>query len=191
VKNPLYINEVFNKLEFKLQDILSFNHILFPYIENGGVRLEGQPLHQFHSLHERILLGKRLYAILFRNKGFLRNVEDWAYSHSHTGSRKDYWPHIFNNVHEGLPGKQYQVRLVSCRLRPGARRIYSLSLENIWKNVRHVEAEEGDWFEDLQVVDYFIELDEIINGEIQNEYCKSLERLELAALAKKTIFIWD
>jgi histidinol phosphatase-like enzyme len=36
-------------------------------------------------------------------------------------------------------------------------------------------------------MDYFLELDGTINGEIQNEYCKTLERLELAALAKKAI----
>jgi len=191
VQNPLYKNEVLNKFEFKLQDSLSFNHILFPYMKNGVINLVGQTLHHFNSIHERILLGKRLYAILFQNKEVLKSTERWASNHPHTGSRKDYWPHIFNNIHEGIPGKQYQIRLKACSLRPGARRIYSPRLENVWKNVRHVEAEEGDWYEDLQVVDYIIELDETLNGEIQNEYCKSLERLELAALAKKTIFIRD
>jgi hypothetical protein len=187
VQNPLYKNEVFNKLEFKLQDFLSFNHILFPYLENGELKLAGQTLHQFVSLHERILLGKRLYKVLFNNMEVLNNSEQWAISHPHTGSRKDYWPTIFNNVHEGTPGKQYQIHLKSCRLKPGARRIYSPSLENVWKHVKQVEAEKGDWFGDLQVMDYFLELDEPINGEIQNEYCKTLERIELAALAKKAI----
>jgi hypothetical protein len=187
VQNPLYKNEVFNKLEFKLQDFLSFNHILFPYMENGVLKLAGQTLHQFVSVHERILLGKRLYSVLFNNKEVLKNTEQWANSQLHTGSRKDYWPNIFNNIHEGTPGKQYQIHLKSCSLKPGARRIYSPSLESVWKDVKHVEAEKGDWFGDLQVMDYFLELDGTINGEIQNEYCKTLERLELAALAKKAI----
>lgn len=191
VQNPLYKNEVFNKLPFKLQDSLSFNHILFPYMKNGVLHLAGQTLHHFGSVHERILLGKRLYAILFKNVDILTSAEKWANDHPHTGSRKDYWPHIFNNIHEGIPGKPNQIRLKSCSLRPGARRIYSPSLENVWKNVRHVEAEEGDWFEDLQVMDYFVESDEPINGEIQNEYCKTLERLELVAFAKKAINIRD
>ncbi|CAM3721724.1 DUF2515 family protein [Mesobacillus zeae] len=190
VKNPVYISQVFNTLEFKLQDVLSFNHILFPYLDNGTLNVAGQTLNQFQSAHERILLGKRLYAVLF-NKDVLKSAEQWAKSHPHTGSRKDYWPHIFNNVHEGLPGKKYEIRLKSCRLRPGARKIYSPNLESVWKNVKHFESEEGEWFEDFQVLDYFIEKNEALDGGILSEYCKTLERLELAALAKKAIFIWD
>ncbi|WP_240338496.1 DUF2515 family protein [Peribacillus alkalitolerans] len=190
VKNPIYINEVFNTLEYKLQDILSFNHILFPYLDNGTLNIAGQTLNQFHSIHERILLGKRLYAVLF-NKDVLKKTEQWAKSHPHTGSRKDYWPNIFNNVHEGLPGKKYAIRLSSCKLRPGARRIYSPCLESVWKNVKHVEAEVGDWFEDLHVLDYLLDKDETLDGGILNEYCKTLKKLELAALAKKAISIWD
>ncbi|GHI01533.1 hypothetical protein AM1BK_50750 [Neobacillus kokaensis] len=133
------------------------------------------------------MLGKRLYSVLFHNKDFLRQVVDWAKSHPHTGSRKDYWLYIFNNVKEGLPGFTYPMRLKSCRLRRGARRFYSPSLENAWKNVIQPEAEKRDWFEDFKVADYLVEDTEITDGEIKNEYCKTLERLEIAALAKKTI----
>ena len=31
IQNPLYKEKVFNTLEFVLQDLLSFNHILFPF----------------------------------------------------------------------------------------------------------------------------------------------------------------
>ena len=85
----------------------------------------------------------------------------------------------------------YQLRLKSCRLRQGARRIYSPNLASAWKNVNQPEAEQGDWFKDWRVVDYLTELNENIDGEIENEYCKTLERLELAALAKKVISILD
>lgn len=191
VQNPLYKNEVFNKLEFKLQDFLSFNHILFPGIRQSKIHITGQTLHHFDSLHERILLGKRLYTVLFKNKETLKDTEEWAICHPHTGSRKDYWPHLFNHVRESLPDKSYQLRLKSCQLKEGASRIFSPNLESVWKNVSHVEAERGDWFNDLQVMDYFVESDEAIDGEIENEYCKTLERLELAALAKKAIPFWD
>jgi hypothetical protein len=191
IQNPLYKNEVFNTVEFKLQDLLSFNHILFPYMKNKVLHLAGQTLHQFDSLHERILLGKRLYAILFDDREILENSQRWAKNTPHTGSRKDYWPHIFNNVHEGVPGKNYQLRLKFCTLRPGANRFYSPSLIYTWKNVKHVEAEQGDWFRDCSVLEYFDELNETVNGEIGNDYCKTLERLELAALAKKAISILD
>ncbi|MDQ0197870.1 DUF2515 domain-containing protein [Neobacillus ginsengisoli] len=188
VQNPRYKKEVFGKLEFKLQDLLSFNHILFPYAKKN---LIGQTLHQFDSFNERILLGKRLYAVLFQNQDRLKLVIDWAKHHPHTGSRKDYWPHIFNNVNEGIPGFAYQLRLKSCQLRPGARRIYSPDLESAWKNVSQEEAEKGDWFEDVYVIGYLEENNEIFDGEIKNEYCKTLERLELAALAKKAISILE
>ncbi|WP_413309750.1 DUF2515 family protein [Bacillus sp. 1P10SD] len=184
VQNPYYQKSVLNKLEFFLQDWFSFNHILFPY---GKRNLLGHTLHQFESLNERILLGKRLYSLLFRNEQTLNQTVEWAKNHPHTGSRKDYWPHIFNNVNEGIPGFAYQLRLKSCQLKSKERKIYSPSLENSWKNVNHEESEKGDWFTDWRVVDYLTEKDEMINGEIKDEYCKTLERLELAALAKKAI----
>ncbi|MBT2699698.1 DUF2515 domain-containing protein [Bacillus sp. ISL-40] len=188
VQNPLYQKGVLNKFEFILQDLLSFNHILFPY---GKRNLAGQTLHQFESLNERILLGKRLYDVLFKNKERLKLVLEWAKTHPHSGSRKDYWPHIFNNINEGIPGFAYQTRLKACQLRPRARKIYSPALEYAWKNVSQTEAEKGDWFEDDRVVDYLMDDNEKIDGEIKNEYCKTLERLELAAIAKKAISILD
>ena len=188
VQNPIYQKGVINKLEFLLQDLFSFNHILFPF---GKRNLVGQTLHQFESLNERILLGKRLYDVLFKNKERLKQVLEWAKIQPHTGSRKDYWPHIFNNVNEGIPGFAYQTRLKACQLRPKARRIYSPVLENAWKNRSQSEAEKGDWFEDPLVVEYLLDDNEKIDGEIRNEYCKTLERLELAAIAKKAISILD
>jgi hypothetical protein len=184
IQNPHYQKEVLNKIEFHLQDWLSFNQILFP---SEGENLKGHTLHQFQSLHERIVLGKRLYAVLYKNMDFSRQALDWAKRHPHTGSRKDYWPHLFNYVNEGTPGIPYPLRLKSCRLLKGARRIYSPKLEYAWKNVSQTEAEPGDWFQDISVVNYLEDDIEIMDGEIKSEYCKTLERLEVAMLAKKTI----
>nr|WP_253298084.1 DUF2515 domain-containing protein [Paenibacillus sp. MSJ-34] len=188
VQNPHYQKEVLNKLEFHLQNWLSFNQILFPA---EGENVKGQTLREFQSLHERILLGKKLYAVLFKNNDFHRQVLDWAKRHPHTGSRKDYWPHVFNDVHEGAPGIPYPLRLKSCRLRKGARRVYSPRLEHAWKNISQPEAEPGDWFQDLSVADYLADDLEMMDGEIKDEYCKTLERLEVAALAKKTISLLE
>lgn len=87
-------------------------------------------------------------------------------------------------VHWEFP---YPIRLKSCQLLEGARRIYSPKLEHAWKNVSHPEAEPGDWFQDISVADYLEDDLEQMDGEIKSEYCKTLERLEVAALAKKTI----
>ena len=69
--------------------------------------LTGLTLHHFGSLHERIMLGKRLYSLLFDNTNKLEKVFRWASAHPHTGSRKDYWPDIFNDVNEGVPGEGF------------------------------------------------------------------------------------
>ena len=187
--NKEFKNEVFNTLEFKLQDFLSLNHILFPFTNNLKVELIGQTLHDFVSLDERILLGKRLYAILFEDKNRLKMVENWAKSTPHTGSRKDYWPHIFNTVDEGVPGSIFKPRLKSCQIIKNSPRIYSPTLEFAWKNVSQKSAEIGDWFTDWEVLYYLIDAKETINGEIEDEYCKTLERLELAASTKEAISI--
>ena len=189
--NSSFKKKVFNTLEFKLQEFLSMNHILLPYSQNGKQRLAGQTLRHFESLHERILLGKRLYNVLFKNnKRFLMTVQ-WANAHPHTGSRKDYWPHFFHDVDEGIPGRILKSRIKSCQIAPGSSRIYSPRLEYAWKNITHTCAEIGDWYKDWSVIDYLIPLEEIIDGEIENDYCKTLERLELAVLTKKAISFRD
>ncbi|MGV2940871.1 DUF2515 domain-containing protein [Mesobacillus sp. LC4] len=190
IRDQKYIKEVFNTLEFELQDVLSFNQILFPYNDYGVIKLAGQTVNQFESLRERIQLGKRLYAVLFDDE-LLKKVEEWARLHPHTGSRKDYWPHIFNDIHEGSPGLKYEIKLRSCMLKPGARRIYSPSLQNVWKNLLHPEAEAGEWFDDIKVVEYLREIEAPSVGNIEFEYCQTLEKLELAAFAKKIVSILD
>lgn len=190
VQNPTFQDQVFTTLEFVLQDILSFNHILFPFAGGKGKsELIGLTLHRFSSLHERIMLGKRLYNLLFADYGQMNKILRWAVDQPHTGSRKDYWRDVFNDVNEGLPGVSFSRRLKNCQLKNGAHRLYSPRLEYAWKNVEHSEAETGDWFKDWTVVNYLQEELEITNGEIENEYCETMEKLELAALAKKAIFI--
>ncbi|WP_404799171.1 DUF2515 family protein [Bacillus aerolatus] len=193
IQNSMFKDKVFHTLEFLLQDLLSFNHILFPYCVSGKserkAALIGLTLHHFGSLHERIMLGKRLYHLLFHNRGQLEKVFRWAVVHPHTGTRKDYWPDIFNDVNEGIPGTIFTRRIKRCQLRKGAVRLYSPRLEFAWKNVEHLPAESGDWLESLSIIDYLQEETKTINGEVAGEYCETLEKLELAAMAKKAIFI--
>ncbi|WP_353738308.1 DUF2515 domain-containing protein [Peribacillus asahii] len=189
LENPIFKKNVFNTLEFKLQDLLSMNQILFPYVENGKVKLVGETVHHFESLHRRILLGKRLYSILFTDSKRLNKIEQWASLTPHSGSRKDYWPHIFHDIDEGVPGRLLKRRLKSCQLLPGSIRFYSPKLEFVWKDCVHEEAEIKEWYEDWQVVYYLMNSEETINGEIEDEYCQTLERIELTTIAKKAIFL--
>lgn len=192
VQNPDYQKTVLQTLEFKLQDLLSLNQILFPFEEDGGLEAEareqaavaGMTLHQFASLHERIILGKRLYSLLFDTPSLQEKIFHWAKNHPHTGTRKDYWPHLFNDVNETVPGRPYLKRTEKCRLKTGARRLYSPGLQHAWKNVEHPEAEIGDWFEDWKIITYFLQDDTKADGEIKREYCWTLEKIELAVMAQ-------
>lgn len=187
--NHHFQQKVLDTFQFKLQELLAFNHILFPFYKGNKTRLIGQTINQFDSLHERIMLGKRLYHLLFGDSLILKETEKWAFTHPHTGSRKDYWPHIFNDIKEYAPGTLSIRRLKNCQLRKGVARFYSPKLEFAWKNKSHSPAEEGDWYEDWRVIDYLTKDIENVDGEIKNEYCETLEKLELAAIAKKAIFL--
>lgn len=191
LQNSSFKKKVFNTLEFKLQEFLSMNHILFPYSCNGKQKLAGQTLRHFESLHERILLGKRLYHVLFNNNERFEMTVQWANEHPHSGSRMDYWPHFFHDVDEGVPGRILKQRIKSCQIIPGSSRIYSPRLEFAWKNQNHPCAEIGDWYKDAGVINYLPRVEEIIDGEIENDYCKTLERLELAVITKKAISFRD
>ncbi|WP_257391883.1 DUF2515 domain-containing protein [Mesobacillus jeotgali] len=190
IQNQTFIKEVFKTLEFELQELLSLNHILFPYIDYGILKLAGQAVNQFESLPERIRLGKRLYTILFEKDLLIKAVE-WAKEHTHTGSRMDYWPHIFSHVNEGIPSLQYKKKLKTCKLRAGARRIYSPSLKNAWKNVEHEDAGHNEWFSDFRILDYLKDKEEPLIGNIEYDYCQALEKLEMAAFTKKVLSILD
>ncbi|TLS35051.1 DUF2515 family protein [Pseudalkalibacillus caeni] len=187
IQNEIFHKNVFEKIEFKLQDILSLNHILFPfYNANLSHPLIGQTLHRFDSLHERILLGKRLYAVLFHPEN-LKNIFKWSKINPHTGSRKDYWPHLFNDINEDNPSRIPKLKIKNCRLRKDATRIYSPSLQYAWPNASHKKAETGDWFHDWKIIRYFDDIGKV-SGEVEDDYCETLKKIELAAFAKETFF---
>ncbi|MDM5155705.1 DUF2515 family protein [Bacillus sp. DX1.1] len=192
IQNAHFKRTVLNSVGFKFFDFFRFNHILFPFYEDKTkqkILLFGDTMTHFTSLHERILLGKRLYSLLFRNENILSKVVNWAHDHPHTGSRKDYWPHLFSDINESFSREFYKRRTKKCQLRKGTDRLYSPRLIYAWKDLNHEEAESGDWFEDWHIVDYLIDKGENTNGKINDEYCKTLEKIELAILAKKNVLL--
>ncbi|WP_010271249.1 DUF2515 family protein [Paenibacillus senegalensis] len=94
-----------------MQAALQLNQIVFPWLPESAketlrplsaanhpaptTQLFGRVLENFSDLQERIEFGKQLYALLFadpaRHRGFLR----FAQAVPHSGSRADYWPHVF------------------------------------------------------------------------------------------------
>lgn len=190
INHPTFKKNVLDSMEFLLQDTLSMNHILFPYKKGGQIELIGETLHHFESLHERILLGKRLYSLLFGKKK--EAIQRWATSTPHTGSRKDYWPNIFHDIKEDVPGTIFKKRIHNCQLSPGASRIYSPLLKNAWKDEKQREAEKGDWYNNWKVVYYLVDTPEqTSNGEMKSEYCKTIEKLEFVTKAKQIVPFFD
>lgn len=192
IQNAHFQKTVLNSIGFKLFDFFQFNHILFPFYENNTNQktlLIGDTMKHFTSLHERILIGKRLYSLLFRDTHILSQIIYWAEHHPHTGSRKDYWPHLFSSVNESFSREFYKRRIKKCQLRSGAYRIYSPALIYAWRDMKHEEVESEDWFTDWQVVNYLVDKGENMNGKITEDYCKTLEKIELAILAKKNVLL--
>ncbi|MDY0406754.1 DUF2515 family protein [Virgibacillus sp. 179-BFC.A HS] len=183
IQNPYYQKTVLEKLEFKLQELLELNQIIFPYFDGKEVKMIGQTIQQFGSLSDRILLGKRLYQILFDPENY-PSIYRWATLHKHTGSRKDFWPQLFNDINEADPWDSYQRRIKDCRLKPGAPKLYSPILSHAWDHVEQKKAEIGEWYANWKVIHYLNRDDSKTNGDIYHEYCKTLERIEIAILAK-------
>lgn len=175
-------------LAFKFQDLMSMNQILFPYMNNGKTQLLGATMHHFDHLHSRISFGKKLYSILFKNDYILEMIKSWGANTPHTASRKDFWPHLFNDINEELPGKKLKPRIQSCSLVAGSPRFYSPKLQFVWNNTEHSSHDKTDWYKDWKVVHYLQEQVVETAGNIEGEYCKTLERIELAVIAKSLLF---
>ncbi|WP_256243666.1 DUF2515 family protein [Bacillus sp. V3B] len=56
------------------------------------------------------------------------------------------------------------------------------------KDIEHKKAEIEDWFDDWKIIQYLNKQNDEVDGEITHEYCETLEKMELAILAKKIIF---
>jgi len=185
LQNMTYKKETIHTLEFQLQDIFSMNQLIFPFIEEGKTKLLGDTLHDFESLHNRILFGKKLYKLLFGDQ--LNHVKKWAIQTAHTGSRKDFWPHLFNDINEKSPNVSFIPTLQLCKLLPGSPRLFSPKLTYAWPNVVHEKAEIEDWYNNWRILYELTDFSGGLNNTIMNEYCRTLEQLELAVIAKEIL----
>ena len=191
MQNNHFKKTVTGTVSFKMYEFLRLNNILFPYYAGEKIEkasLVGATSRQFTSLHERILFGKNLYFILFQREEILEGVLKWAQEYPHTGSRKDYWPDLFNDVNESLPRSLYKRRVKNCSLKKGAKRLYSPPLKYAWPDAPHEDTKSEDWFEDWHVLEYINE-EVSLTGEILPNYCKTLETIELAVMAKEALLL--
>lgn len=190
IKNPVYKKKVTDTLPFSLQDYLNLNCLVFPYRQSSEqVELIGTVVRDFTSLEERVTIGKKLYALLFQDDERLDRITNWTNKQIHTGSRKDYWPHLFNDVRESLPGRLYNPQIEGCALKEGANRLYSPRLLNAWNNVEHDHPADEEWFQDWKDVEkLFLPFQGTDAGNITKFHCKSLEKLSFVVFTKKLIF---
>ncbi|KHE72181.1 DUF2515 family protein [Halobacillus sp. BBL2006] len=190
IHNQQYKQNVLDTLSFKLQDLFDMNQILFPYFTpvQQQPKVIGDTVHHFSSLHDRIATGKILYQLLYSVESRLESITKWAKVTPHTGSRSDYWPHIFHDVKETIPGSAHRPQARPCAAEGKTPRIYSPRLLNVWENWVHPKAEGGDWFKDLKAIHYFKKSLKHHKGDIIDNYCETIEKLELAAFTKKVFY---
>lgn len=113
---------------FLLQDRLEFASILFPYGKPSPFSLAGLSVSHFEQVKRRILLGKKLYGILFHHSVFPSSYS-FAIHRPHSGSRADYWPHIYSTEDKKT-------------------HLYSPTLCSVWDNMPPFTIPPSDWFTD-------------------------------------------
>ncbi|MFS8185838.1 MULTISPECIES: DUF2515 family protein [Rossellomorea] len=85
ILDPVY-RKVFTSPLFFVEDRLHFSSVIFPTLDG---RLYGASVHGFRDLDNRILLGKKLYSILFHSDHF-SDIFKWAVAVEPKGSRREY-----------------------------------------------------------------------------------------------------
>ncbi|MBM6619388.1 DUF2515 family protein [Bacillus suaedaesalsae] len=147
IDHSRYESEVLHSSLYKAQETFGFTDVLFPFKKRRKIELAGETVRGFNNVKNRINIGKSLYGILFHR--VYQQAFDYAISTPHTGSRVDYWPHLFLNQET-----------------TGSNKIYSPSLTDVWPDVIHTYKTE-DWFTKIEVIE------QIKSYQIPSYYMKS------------------
>jgi hypothetical protein len=192
VQHPIFKRYVLDSLEFKTHALLQLTQIIFPYVPRIRIpflsldhKLAGSTLLHFDSLRERINIGKELYAILFKNKKVHEGITHFAKEKKHTGSRSDFWPHLYTFESTSNTKDAYEKeRLKGCHLIKGATPLYSPELEEAWGNYVVAPPELFDWYTHQSVTaDDLKPAKKPTSFDMTLHYCLGLKKVELAALA--------
>ncbi|WP_235356962.1 DUF2515 domain-containing protein [Bacillus alveayuensis] len=172
IEQPFFQEHVIESLSFLLQQWLGFNDVIIPFYDKTKVRLAGTTIHDFSDVDHRIAIGKTLYGILFYHKKLYDRTYEFALNTPHTGSRADFWPHLF--FHTSKMKK--------------AASIYSPKLVNAWPNIKHRYPQQDDWFADLSVMNHLYTIPIVKNYDITNDYLTNIVELSSLALSKQILF---
>lgn len=182
IQNPFYNEKVLNNILFKLQEVLQFTYVLFPYqLNRNKTRLTGETVTDFEDLSHRIEIGKNLYSILFGNETLYEDVYQFATNQPHTGSRNDYWPKMFTkNASERLATPSF-----TCA--PKQPTVYSPTLEAAWTNVGHSFTDHEDWFSrDSKFLKFFSTVTTPTTFDLSSNYCQDLHKMIIASVVMET-----
>lgn len=186
-----YKHDVLKTLLFKLQSLLKINYIFFPFYcpRQREIRLAGTVVQRFEQVDERIRVGKRVYTLLFRHPCLRNKLWEWALATRHTGSRADYWPQLFSTEKTFTSESAYTFHLAGGQLHEDAPPLYSPCLEWVWPDVVHQEPEDKEWFTDPKMALPLLGDEEVMSFDLTDEYLFTLNRLELAIVAKEKLLI--
>ncbi|TXK77564.1 DUF2515 family protein [Paenibacillus sp. N3.4] len=196
IQNTRYQQTVLNAPLFKTQAWLQLNQVGFPFrprlshqeTPTSYFHIAGLILENFTNLTERIEFGKSLYAILFAHSDVFPSLHEFASSTPHSGSRADYWPHLFTSIRKSPPNNIYQERLDSHKLRSDTTHLYSPSLADAWANRPMEPVEQGDWFTEVnQPMKHLCSIPVPSPIDMTNEVFFGLNKIELAILGAQAL----
>ncbi|MBM7602124.1 hypothetical protein JOC75_000094 [Metabacillus crassostreae] len=159
---------ILHSLTYLIQEKLGFTHVIFPYKRYSFLpkySLSGLEVHNFNSVVSRIKIGKHLYNILF-TKNRYETILEFAIKHHHSGSRSDYWPHIFSN------NELEHHKLVSP------------TLTKAWRNIPHRFHMNQDWFTQLSQIENFETGSQKLFQDITKDIAKDIHLLKTIGKVK-------
>lgn len=191
IKKPDIQKQVLNSFYFKAQSFLRMNQIFFPYdskgrkkqIHNATPSLAGLIIENFSSLKERIDVGRTLYGLLFGHEVFRSGCLLFAQRQAHTGSRADYWPHLFTRKLPNNVQSSYKPRIKRGKLKKNTMPLCSPTLEQAWPQIKPLPSTQNvDWFRSIeQIQPYLTSVIPPKRFHMERHHCRELRLLEKAA----------
>lgn len=176
VQDSFYQDHILKTLPFHLQELLHLTQVIFPYyvhkhpLTQDEIRLAGLVIKDFRQLEERIHVGKKLYAILFGYDQVYQGSLQFAQKKPHTGSRVDFWSHLFS-------AKSHQA----------TKKIYSPILKVAWPDQSFEPPEHSDWFQDEACLQHYQAYHLPKPFDMTQDLKHTLQKINFAAEAKDYI----
>lgn len=183
VQHSSYKDKVLNNIIFRLQEVLQFTYVLFPFqVSNNKRRLAGITVSDFGKIKHRIEVGKKLYSIVFGIENLYEDISKFALHEPHTGSRNDCWPKMFTkNINENL-----HMTSVSCR--PKKPIVFSPTIEDAWEDIAHSFTDVSDWYKQgTEISPFFTATSTPRLFDITIQYCQAVHKMIVTSDAYKIV----